>query len=111
MKPELYDKIILTLTVPSLYFPIWLVSMLVSLNLFPDATGSRFFELLAPALDPMVLISFIASPVALYLYSESTRKRLMSACFILNGLYLVFWILGIAAYYLFLSGPGQFRRT
>jgi hypothetical protein len=84
--------------------------MLASLCFFPNSTGPKIYESLAAPLNFIVLLSFVTSALVIYLYGDSTRSRLMSWCFIWSGLYLFFWALGIAVFFIFKSQQSPFHK-
>lgn len=109
MRPKDYDKYVLALTLPGFFVSIWFCMMIVSVDCFPYATGRRAYEVFGPVVDPLMIISFVASPLAVFLFGRSSTNRLVSACFMFNGLYILVWIVFAVLFYFVWSAQHQFH--
>ena len=92
MRPQIYDRYVIVLSLPALFVTFYFCLMIFSTTCFPYATGRRTHELFTPIINPMMVVSFLSSPMAVYYFGRSTTNRLMSGSFLFNGLYVLTWV-------------------
>ncbi len=94
MRDSSYDRAIIWLTLPSLYFPFSFV-VFFTVSVWPNFNNPLLSTTFALTLGPVIAISFVASPIAIYLKKKATKSLIVNACLTINLLNVIFCLLAL----------------